>query len=84
MFGLDFIEENDSLLFTYCGVGKFRIILFDNGKVEKYIDTIANVPGIRFIFLSLHPAIFTIYLIIFIHLLVTIDVHMRYAFLTNF
>lgn len=38
MIGMKYLEENDVILFTSCGAGKFEITLFDNAKVEKSLN----------------------------------------------
>lgn len=36
------LQENDILLFTYYGDGRFDILIFDSSKVEKCLTTNAD------------------------------------------
>lgn len=45
LLGVNHLEEDDILLFTYCGDGRFEVEIFDNTKVEKCLMTDTDITG---------------------------------------
>lgn len=49
------LNEDDMLLFTYWGIGKFDIVVFDKSKIEKTIrEDGNNISKICIYFLSMY------------------------------
>lgn len=54
LVGLKFLQENDLILLTYRGFGRFDMVIFDNERVEKNLYGLENDPGIQFEILVQH------------------------------